>query len=195
MTKKTITLILGHPDKGKSFCRALAEAYQDGATKAGHTLHFVDIAHTDFPLITSKEEYEAQPAPNIVDLQEKIKASQHLVMIFPMWMGSMPARLKGLIEQIFRPGFALGDQGPKKFPKPLMKGKSAHIIMTMGMPAAFYRLYFRAHGLKTIERNLLGFAGFKPIKSTLIGGVDNAPPKTCAQHIEKIRHMGTAASL
>lgn len=41
-----------------------------------------------------------------------------------------------------------------------------------GLPCCapcFYRLYFRAHSLKCLERNILGFGGIAPIKESLIG--------------------------
>jgi putative NADPH-quinone reductase len=28
------------------------------------------------------------------------------VIIYPLWLGAMPALLKGFFEQVFRPGFA-----------------------------------------------------------------------------------------
>ncbi len=54
-------------------------------------------------------------------------------------------------------------------PKKLLAGKSACVVITMGMPAFIYRWYFGAHGLKNLKRNILGFCGVGPIKDTLIG--------------------------
>ena len=39
----------------------------------------------------------------------------------------------------------------------------------MGMPALVYRWYFRAHSVKSLERNILGFVGIAPVHETLIG--------------------------
>ena len=36
--------------------------------------------------------------------------------IFPLWMGDMPAELKGFFEQVLRPGFALGESKPGRLP-------------------------------------------------------------------------------
>jgi putative NADPH-quinone reductase len=44
----------------------------------------------------------------------------------------------------------------------LLKGKSARIVVTMGMPTLFYRWYFRVHSLKNLERNILAFCGIRP---------------------------------
>lgn len=51
----------------------------------------------------------------------------------------MPALLKAFFEQTFRYGFALGKE--ERIPEGLLKGKSARIVVTMGMPAFIYRWY------------------------------------------------------
>ena len=42
----------------------------------------------------------------------------------------------------------------------------------MGMPALFYRLYFGAHSLRSLERNILGFVGIAPTERSIVGNVD-----------------------
>jgi putative NADPH-quinone reductase len=87
-------------------------------------------------------------------------------------MGSMPALLKAFFEQVFRPGFALEPvDGGRRWVR-LLKGKSAHIVVTMGMPAFIFRWFYGAHGIKSLERNILKFAGIRPIKESLIGMVE-----------------------
>jgi putative NADPH-quinone reductase len=85
----------------------------------------------------------------------------------------MPALVKAFLEQLFRPGFAMVYQ-EGRMPKKLLKGKSARIVVTMGMPAFFYRWYFHAHGVKGLEQSVLRFAGIGPIKENLIGMVEGS---------------------
>jgi putative NADPH-quinone reductase len=106
----------------------------------------------------------------------------------------MPAALKGLLEQTFRPGFAFGAGDSKGLPPKLLKGRSARIIVTMGMPAFFYRWYFRAHSLKALERNILAFVGFGPIRSTVIGAVATKDATKRAAWLERVRRSGQKAS-
>lgn len=40
--------------------------------------------------------------------QASIRQADHLVIIHPLWLGSVPALLKGFLEQVFHPGFAFG---------------------------------------------------------------------------------------
>ena len=44
----------------------------------------------------------------------------------------------------------------------------------MGMPALIYRWYFRAHGVRGLERSVPEFVGMKLVRETLLGIVDAA---------------------
>jgi putative NADPH-quinone reductase len=54
-------------------------------------------------------------------------------------------------------------------PKKLLAGRSARIVVTMGMPPLMYRWYFGAFGVRGFERSMLGFAGIKPIHENFFG--------------------------
>ena len=102
----------------------------------------------------------------------------------------MPALLKAFFEQVFRPGFAVAYQESGRMPKKLLDGKSARIVVTMGMPAFIYRWYFLAHSLKSLERNILGFAGIRPIKESLIGMVEGMKESQRTTWLDKMRRLG-----
>jgi putative NADPH-quinone reductase len=171
---RRIALIQGHPDPaGGHYVHALASAYERAASQAGHDVKRIDVARLGFPLLHNAKEWEWQPvsAP-IAGAQQAIAAAQHLVIFYPLWLGDMPAVLKGFFEQALRPGFALGKAVPGRLPKKLLAGRSARIVVTMGMPALFYRAYYRAHSLKSLKRNILEACGIAPVRSTLIGMVE-----------------------
>ncbi len=63
---------------------------------------------------------------------------------------------------------------------------------TMGMPALFYRWYFGAYSLKSLERNILGFSGIGPIKESLIGMVEGKDGERRAQWLKTMRSLGQA---
>jgi hypothetical protein len=62
----------------------------------------------------------------------------------------------------------------------------------MGMPAFVYRWYFGAHGLRSLERNILGFSGIGPIRESLVGMVEGAAARR-ARWLERLRALGGAA--
>ena len=193
---KRIVVIQGHPDPNVShFGHALADAYADAASRAGHQVRRVAIAELDFPLLRTKEQWEAGALPTALQpAQQAIGWAEHLVVFFPLWLGGMPALLKGFLEQVARPGFALSKPEAGGLPKKLLAGRSARVVVTMGMPALVYRWYFRAHSLKALERNILGFVGIAPIRETLIGSVEGLDENERARWIEKLSRLGAAAA-
>ncbi len=170
-----LTIIQGHPDPtGTRFCHALANAYAEGAAAAGHEVTRIEVARLEFPILRTKEEFETGRLPqSLAEAQRAIISAQHLVVVFPLWHGTMPALLKAFIEQVMRPGVAL-EYREHGFPKGLLAGRSARLVVTLGMPALIYRWYFRAHGVRGLERSVLKFAGMKPVRETLLGMVDAA---------------------
>lgn len=186
-----IVIIQGNPDaRGHRFTHALADAYAQGAQAAGREVRVIDVAKLDFPWVRSKEDFDKGAAPAAIqDAQQTINWAEHLVFFHPLWLGAMPALLKAFVEQVFRPGFAYKFKGPK--PEKLLVGKSAHVVVTMGMPAFVYRWYFGAHGHKAFKRNILEFCGITPVKATFIGMVES--PKTDRQRwLVKMRGLGAA---
>lgn len=195
MPVKRILVIQGHPDPaGTHFCDALAEAYTRGAHAAGHEARTVRIAALDFPVLRSQNEWEhgALPAA-LAPVQADFRWAEHIVLIFPLWLGDMPALLKAFLEQVARPGFAFDKSKGGPLGQKALGGRSARVVVTMGMPALVYRYYFRAHSVKSLERNILGFVGIAPINETLIGSVDSLGPEGVAQWKSKLRTLGTQA--
>ena len=185
-----IVIIQGHPDpKGGRFCHALAQAYAQSAQEGGHDVRTIDVARLDFDLLRSAADWqEGAPAEAIRGAQQTLAWAQHLVIVFPLWLGDMPALLKGFFEQLLRPGFAIGQAAPGKFWKKLLKGRSARLIVSMGMPAFFYRIYYRAHSVKSLKRNILEFCGISPVRTSLIGTVDSATARQIS--LAKVQMLG-----
>ena len=172
---RQVAVIQGHPDPGgKRLCHALADSYADGAAMAGHQVARIEVALLDFPILRTRQDFETGQVPeSLVMARDAIVSAQHVTMIFPLWHGTMPALLKAFIEQVMRPGVALRYR-ERGFPQGLLTGRSARLVVTMGMPAMIYRWYFRAHGVRGLERSILGFAGMRPIRESLLGMVDAA---------------------
>ncbi|MEO1035629.1 MAG: NAD(P)H-dependent oxidoreductase [Pseudomonadota bacterium] len=193
MTK--IALLQGHPDPaGGHLCHALAESYLDGARQAGHEIANIEIAALEFPLLRTQADWhrgQGATPPGLLTAQQQCVDAQHIVIVFPLWLGTLPALLKGFFEQAFRPGVALSYG--ESLPAPLFKGKSARIVVTMGMPSIAYRLYYRAHGVKNLERSILRFAGVKPVRTSLFGMVEQRPDTRRQAWLTTMRRLGQRA--
>ena len=172
---KHILVIDAHPDPARGrLVHALADQYASAAEAGGHLVQVVRICDLEFPWLRSAKQFSARPPGMIGSQQEHIRWADHLVILYPLWLGSMPALLKAYLEQVMRPGFAFAQDKGKGLPQKLLTGKSARIVVTMGMPSLFYRLYYRSHSVRSLARNILGFVGFKPVRVSLIGNVEGS---------------------
>ena len=192
---RRILLIDGHPDAGaRHLNQVLADAYAEGAEAQGHSVRRVVVAGLEFPLLRSQQDWQHGTLPTALQsAQDDIAWAQHVVLFFPLWLGDMPALLKAFLEQVARPGFAFKKAGSNPFGQKGLSGRSARVVVTMGMPALVYRWYFRAHSLKSLERNILGFVGFSPVRETLVGGVDQLGEEGVAHWQVRLRQLGRQA--
>ena len=190
---RRITIIQGHPDaSGGRYCHALAAAYEGGALSAGHEVRTIDVATLDFEILRSKNDYErGAPPASIRAAQEAIAWAAHVVFVFPLWAGMPPALLKAFIEQAFRPGFAF-TSGATGRPLRLLKGRTARIVVTMGMPAFAYRWLFGAHGVKAL-RSSLWICGIAPARATLIGNVEGRDATARTRWLTRMHALGLTA--
>lgn len=191
VARRSILIIQGHPDAaGGHLCHSLADAYAAGAESAGHRVLRVDVAHLDFPLLRSQAAFESGTMPeSLRGARDALIASDHVVMLFPLWLGTLPGLLKGFLEQLMRPGLAFLP-GRETFPRALLTGRSARLVVTMGMPAWAYRCFYFAHGVRCIDRGILGFAGMSPVRHTYFGRVDAAPLDQRQRWIVQMRRLG-----
>jgi len=175
MSTKNILVIDAHPDPAPDhFVHALGVQYAAAAGAAGHLVQVVRLAELRFPWLRNAAEFAAQPPAMIESQQQHFSWADHVVIIYPLWLGSMPALLKAYLEQVMRPGFAFKYGKKNELPGKLMIGRSARIVVTMGMPSLFYRLYYRSHSVRSLARNILGFVGFRPIRVSLIGNIESS---------------------
>lgn len=189
-----ICIIQGHPTRGGGhFCHAMADAYSQGAGAAGHEVRTLSVAEMAFPVLRSKEDWDKSAAPAaIVNAQQTISWAEHLVIIHPLWIGAMPALLKGFFEQALRPGFAMALTPNGGWTK-LLAGRSARVVVTMGMPALVYRWYFGAHGLKSLTQNL-ALVGIKPRGSILVGMIEEMSDTKRRAWLHRLNALGRAAA-
>ena len=189
-----VLLIVGHPDpSAERFCRALALAYEEGARQNGHAVRVIDVARLNIPFLRTQQEFESGVVPEqLRPAAADIAWADHMVLVFPLWLGTMPAMLKAFMEQLFRPGVAFRYRD-KGLPEKLLHGKSARLVVTMGMPAFVYSLWYRARGVRGLEHNILRFTGVAPVRTTLIGLAGGAEAGSRVRWLTTLHRMGCEA--
>ena len=184
-----ILIINGHPDPSPArFCAAICAAYEQGALSAGREVRRLDIGGLDLPPVRSAEDFIGGPLPaDAATAQAAVRWADHIIFVHPLWLGAAPSLFKAFCEQVFRYGFAIPNGGGSF--KGLLKGRSARVIVTMGMPALFYRLGFGAFGVRGFERGVLWLSGIRPIRHSFIGGVETSAA-TRKRWLSEVRRLG-----
>lgn len=186
-----VIILDGHPhDDPRHFVHALADAYATGAN-GRHQTRRIDIAKLDFPLLRDPADWREGNVPDgLREAQEALGWASHLVMLYPLWLGDMPALLKAFLEQVARPGLAVQPKDSGVYEK-LLIGKSSRLIVAMGIPALAYELFFRAHSVKAFKRNILKFVGPKPVRFSIGGNVEGSA-RHRTRWLVKVERLGRA---
>lgn len=192
---QTICIIDGHPDPDpKRLCSALADSYADGARASGYEVNRINIRELTLPFLEKNDDFLTPPAEPVLTEREKIARADHVVILFPLWLGGMPAKLRAFFEQAARGGFFVAEPEKKgNWPRRMMAGKSARVIITMGMPGTVYRIMMDAGSLKALERGILGISGFKPVRHTILGNAGDVPPERFHAWISQMWELGHSA--
>lgn len=192
---RNVLIIDGHPDpKDERFVHALASAYREGAEGGSHAVQMIRVADLQFPLLRTQEDYErGDPSEAVRRCQDAMNWASHVVILYPLWLGSMPALMKALFEQVLRPGFAFSTVQAGRWPVKFLSGKTARIVVTMGMPAFIYRWYYRAHSVRSLQRNILRFVGFRRVRTTLIGSIGALSASARSRRLSELQALGRDA--
>jgi len=191
---RKIMIVVGHP-QANTFCDALARAYQSGAQSAGHEATVFALQKLAFDPILHTGYRTAQPLePDLQAAYAALAGCDHLVIIFPLWCGDMPALLKGFIERILQPDLIARENTEHAMNWAIFSNKSARVIITMGMPVSIYRFWYGAHALKLMTRNILNFIGIKPVRQNLFGMVGTSKPEQRQRWLDELHALGQKAA-
>lgn len=191
--KKKILIINGHPDK-ESFNFALANAYKTGALAAGHEVQEIIVRDLIFnPNLQFGYRKRTDLEPDLLDAREKITWANHMIIIYPVWWGSVPAMLKGFLDRVLLPGFAFKKRENSVWWDKFLTNKSARIICTMDQPSWYYRLVYARPSTNAMKKATLEFCGIKPVRVTSIGPIRLSKDSYRSNWLKKVEVLGKKA--
>ncbi len=195
MTKRILVLD-GHP-ASTSLSKTLAETYAETAKDEGNDLRMWHLSAMDFDPNHDAGGYaDNKPLePVLQSFLVDLEWSEHFVLCTPMWWGSLPAKLKGLIDRAFIPGrtFSTRETTAIGLPKPMLTGRTARVILTADTPGYFLRIAYGNAIINQLRGQILGFVGFKPVRFMLCAPAADATPKQVQAWTAKVRRCAAAA--
>ena len=190
MAAKKVLIINGHPDE-QSFNFALSLAYAKGARSSGAEVKTLNLRDLDFRINLSQGYREkTELEPDLLKAQELLKWSEHIVLVFPVWWGSVPALLKGFFDRALLPGFAFQYRKDSVWWDKLLKGRSGRIISTLDQPAWYYRWINGRPTYHHVKKMTLEFTGIKPVRSSYFGPIRNSKPEKREKWLAKVEGLG-----
>lgn len=166
---RNILIINGHPDK-ESYNFALSSAYKTGAEAAGANCQEILIRELDFdPNLRFGYRKRTHLEPDLLAAQKKLKWADHIVWVYPVWWGSVPAIMKGFLDRVLLPGFAFKKREGSLWWDKYLRGKTSRIICTLDQPAWYYRWFNRGPSHHAMTRLTLHFIGIGRVRITAIG--------------------------
>lgn len=187
---KKILIINGHPDN-ESFNFALVEAYKKGAISSGSEVKEIVVRDLDFnPNLQFGYRKRTVLEPHLIEAQQKIKWAEHIILVYPVWWGSIPAIMKGFFDRVFLPGFAFQKRENSIWWDKLLKNKSARIISTLDQPGWYYWLVYSQPSNNAIKKSTLNFCGITPVKVTNIGPLKLSKETYRENWLNKIEKLG-----
>jgi putative NADPH-quinone reductase len=188
---KNILLLNGNPKK-HSLAKHFIDEYEVEARKHADVRRF-NLSDMDFnPSLDTGYESFPEIEPCLKKFQKRLSWANHLVIASPIWWGGLPAKLKGIFDRTLLPNFAFKYEGSALQPKPLFKGKSARLILTMDTPEEFVKEQAQPV-LEQLDRFTLQFCGISPVQVNLFGSVVMADENTVNDWIETVRTLGAMA--
>lgn len=185
-----IAVINGHPDI-RSYCTALSEAYYKGAAEGGAEVRSIHVGSLNFePSLKFGYHKRMELESDLIKAQELIRWADHLVFVYPIWWGTVPAALKGFIDRVFLPGFAFQSRPNSNLWDKLLTGKSARLIVTMDSPSWYNRLVYRQAGHRVMKRATLQYCGVNPVKITELCQVKSSTELKRAQWLAQVEELG-----
>ena len=187
---KRILMILG-TSKSDSLCHAIAEAYSSGARGEGHVVRQLKLGELQFDPIL-REGYGQHQAlePDLLEAQRQIHWAEHLVFVYPVWWGGVPALLKGFFDRTFLPGFAFKYRNRSQLWDKLLTGRTADLLVTLDTPPWYFRWIYGAPAHRQMVRTILGFCGIKTRRLTEFAPVRPSSEEQRQGWLRKAENLG-----
>ncbi len=179
------TIIYSNHHKG-NFNEELLIFLEQHLASQGHEYRVRDLYSMDFNAVLKTDDFEGISAGNtpadIATEQKHIAWADVVVFIYPAWWGGMPAILKGYIDRVFSWGFAY--KSNSSGPYPLLVGKKALILSSMGQSKEDYERGMFAAMNRINEEGIFGFCGIEVTDQIYFPSIQSVKPN------QKIQYFG-----
>lgn len=166
-------VILAHPNPA-SFNASMARAYGLAATALGHQVVVRDLYALDFdPRLASLELPFAEsfePGADVRAERMLLADADVYALVYPLWLNTPPAMMKGYLERVFGYGFAYGKEGHGS--EPLLTGKRLISFSSSGAPLHWVEESGAFAAIRTLfDNHFAAVCGLTPVEHVHFGHI------------------------
>lgn len=168
------TLVIdGHPYPD-SLCASIARTYATAHADASPAdVTVLALRDLDFdPNLRYGYAKRQDLEPDLERAWQQLLDADHVVVVTPVWWGSVPALLKGFFDRVLLPHRAYRTK-PNGLPEGLLTGRTGRVIITTDSPWWYLRLVGDTT-VRHVRKTTLRFCGIKPVATTRIGPVKDS---------------------
>ena len=188
---KRVLVINGNPDRN-SLCGALAEEAANTSRSAHRETQLIHLEDVKFdPDLTHGYRQRKELEADLLAVQAALEWCDTLILVHPLWWGSAPAKLKGMFDRMFLPGFAFQYIEGKPLPDKMLSGRTARVLITSDTPGWYLRTVYRNAWPNVLRRQILDFVGLTVTHLVTIGPIKSAKPNANQKWLEAARKLVT----
>lgn len=180
----TTLVIDGHPNPD-SLSAAMARSYAEGHGNA----RLIALRDLDFdPHMRFGYRQRMTIEPDLQDAREAIHLAKRIVIVSPMWWGSVPALLKGFFDRALLPQ----DEyvyPHRSLPKGLLQGRSGRFLLLADTPRIALP-FLGTHAAAQVSRHTMKFCGVRPFRVKRFLGVRYQSPERLQAWLAQAAHLG-----
>ena len=184
-------IILAHPNS-KSFNAAVADTYAGQAMWNGDDVVTRDLYQLGFDPVLKAEEIPTpdgiRPGSDVLREREILTDADVIILVYPLWLNTPPAILKGYLERVL--GYNFAYKHGKDGMEPLLRGKKLLSFSSSGAPEEWIRKTGDFHSLRSLfDAHIANMCGFEVIDHIHFGGLNALTrPDVIERHLETVRH-------
>ena len=182
----TTLVIDGHPNPD-SLSAAIARSY----AAAHGNARLIALRELDFdPHLRFGYRKRMEIEPDLQDARAAMHLAKRIVVVSPMWWGSVPALLKGFFDRALLPKqeYLYPARG---LPKGLLRGRSGRLFLLADTPAIAVP-FTGTHAVAQVTRHTLKFCGVRPFRVHRLLGVKYRAPERIERWIARAGQIGAA---
>ena len=173
-------VIDGHPNPDSltaALAARCAEAYGEAELLVLRDLAFDPNMHVGYRGTQPLE-------PDLIEAQAAIGRADRVVLVAPVWWGSIPALAKGFFDRAFLPGGAFRYR-KSGLVDGLLDGRTGRVIVTTDSPWWYLRLVGDTT-VRHVRGRILRFSGLRGVSAMRLGPVRNSTSAQREAWLEKV---------